>query len=225
MRCLDEVVVLFDLDGTFADTAGDLAAAMNYALVAAGRPPVAPARVRHLVGQGARAMLERGFAESGATPSQAEIDGHVAVFLDHYLRHIADLSRPFPHAVDAADALAGMGAKLAICTNKREGPARLLLETLGLSARFAGIVGMDTAGAAKPDPRPVRRCLELADRRVAVLVGDSDTDIGAATAAGIPSLFYLGGYGPGARIGASSGIFGDFRCLPALVARAVIPRP
>lgn len=221
MQGLADAVVVFDLDGTFVDTAADLAAAMNFALSAAGRAPVAPSRVRGLVGHGARAMLRRGFAETGALPDEAALDAHVRVFLDYYLAHIADASRPFLHAVAAAEALREAGARLAVCTNKREAPSRLLLDALGLSTLFSGIVGMDTTAAAKPDPRPVLRCLELAGRTRAVMVGDSDTDIAAARAAGLPCLVTTLGYGPILEIGGAAGVFGDFRRLPALVARAL----
>lgn len=219
---LSGVTVIFDLDGTLIDTAGDLGAAMNHALQAAGRPPVPLKSVRHLVGHGARAMLRRGFEETGAPETDdAALDGHVAIFLDYYLRHIADASRPFPHAISAAASLIADGARLAICTNKREAPARLLIETLGLSGHFSAIVGMDTTAAPKPDPRPVRLCLETTAAHAGVFVGDSDTDIEAARRAGLPCLVSVLGYGPIIMAGGAAHLFGDFRSLPALV-RSVV---
>lgn len=194
---LGSVCVMFDLDGTLVDTAGDLAASMNHTLQAAGHRPVPLARVRHLVGHGARAMLTKGFAEVGAPPpTGADLDAHVAVFLDHYLKHIAVMSRPFPGAVEAVRALKADGASIAICTNKREPWARALISTLEISDLFDAIVGAETAGAAKPDPRPVRLCLELTSAERGVFIGDSDTDILAASAAGVPCLAALFGYGP-----------------------------
>lgn len=219
---LSGVAVIFDLDGTLIDTAADLGAAMNHALLAAGRGPVPLKAVRHLVGHGARAMLKRGFATSGAAlTDEAALDGHVAVFLDYYLAHIADASRAFPFALEAADTLAAEGAKLAICTNKREAPARLLLETLGIAERFAAIVGMDTTPAAKPDPRPVLRCLEACGVTTGVFIGDSDTDIAAAANAGLPCLVSTLGYGPITRAGSAAHLLGDFRALPGLVRRTL----
>lgn len=217
--------VIFDLDGTLIDTAGDLAAAMNHALACAGRPPVEASAVRHLVGHGARAMLKAGFAAHGAAPDEKAMDGHVADFLDYYLAHIADLSRPFPGAVEALQDLADSGAALAVCTNKREAPARLLLETLGLTDRFVAIVGMDTTARAKPDPLPVRRCLDLAGVARAVFVGDSDTDIRAAANAGLPCLFADFGYGPGDLAPTAFARFGAYPALPALAARALAAAP
>ncbi len=218
---LTGVTVIFDLDGTLIDTADDLAAAMNHALSLAGRPTVPGGRVRHLVGHGARAMLARGFEESGPAPSGADMDPHLAAFLDHYLAHIADLSRPFAGMVEAADTLRAAGAKLAICTNKREAPARQLIETLGLSALFETIVGMDTASAPKPDAAPVKLCLERTAAVRGVFVGDSDTDIRAAAAAGLPCLVADFGYGPLDLLDQASARFDDYKALPGLVAAAL----
>jgi phosphoglycolate phosphatase len=218
---LTGLVVIFDLDGTLIDTAGDLADAMNHALALAGHAPVAAARVRHLVGHGARAMLAQGFAENGEPSlSASELDRHVGAFLDYYLANIARRSRPFPGAIEAIDALLGLGARAAICTNKREGPARLLIETLGLSDRFATIVGMDTTTAAKPDPAPVRLCLARTGATRGVFVGDSDTDLRAAANAGLPCLIADFGYGPLTLAAGAKARFGAYAELPALVIAA-----
>jgi len=215
------VCVLFDLDGTLCDTAEDLAASMNHALVVAGLRPVPLARVRHLIGHGARAMLAKGLAETGApTPTEAELDAHVLVFLDHYRSHIADMSRPFPGAVEAIAEMKKEGAAIALCTNKREALARALLDALDLTRLFEAIVGGDTAGAAKPDPRPVRRCLDLAASEKGVFIGDSDTDIKAAAAAGLPCLGALFGYGPLELRDQAFALFSTYYEAPALVRRA-----
>lgn len=215
---LDGVCVLFDLDGTLCDTAGDLAASMNHALIAAGHRPVPLARVRHLVGHGARAMLARGLAEVGTPPpAEADLDAHIGVFLEHYQTHIADMSRPFPGAIEAILEMKKDGAVIAICTNKREALARALLDALGLTRHFSAIVGADTAGAAKPDPRPVRRCLDLTSSTKGVFIGDSDTDITAAGAAGLPCLAALFGYGPLDLCDQAFALFSTFTEAPELV--------
>lgn len=192
----DGLCILFDLDGTLIDTALDLAHAMNSVLQSFGRSPLDPAAVRHLVGHGARAMLEEGFRATGAPLSGEESDRAVSAFLAHYGAHIADHSVPFPGAVRAMDDLRSRGASVAICTNKREGPARQLISALAIEDRFAAIVGGDSTEAPKPDPAPVRRCLEQAGARSGVFVGDSDTDIRAAQAAGLPMVLVSFGYGP-----------------------------
>jgi len=218
---LSGAVIIFDLDGTLIDTAGDLAAAMNHALKTAGRPAIDPGEVRHLVGHGARAMLVRGFEETGGAPSAEEMDGHVSVFLDYYLAHIADHSRPFPGAIEAIEAMRESGARAAICTNKREAPARLLIETLGLARLFSAIVGMDTTTAAKPDPAPVLHSLALSGAKRGVFIGDSDTDIRAAAAAGMPCFVGSFGYGPVTLADKAAGVFGHYDELTALVRGAL----
>lgn len=219
---LSGAAVIFDLDGTLIDTAGDLAAAMNHALTREGLAPLALEEVRHLIGHGALAMLRRGFEAHGAAPACEEMDRHIEVFLDHYVAHIADLSRPFPGAVEAIEALREAGAKIAICTNKREALSRRLIETLGLAGLFDAIVGMDTASAPKPDPAPVRLCLELTGAARAVFVGDSDTDIKAAAAAGLPCLVATFGYGPRLAGAEAFAHFDAYQSLPVLVRKALV---
>jgi phosphoglycolate phosphatase len=213
------VAVIFDLDGTLIDTAADLAASMNFVLQRAGREPAPLARVRHLVGHGARAMLDKGFRENGgAVPT--DLDPHVALFLDHYLQHIADQSRPFPGAIEALDRLEADGAVIAVCTNKREAWARALFDALGLTSRFAAIIGADTVGVAKPDPRPVFAALQQSRAERGVFVGDSDTDIRAARAAGMPCLVALFGYGPLELAHEAEALFSSYEEVPVLIRQA-----
>lgn len=214
--------MLFDLDGTLVDTAADLAVATNAALAAANLPSVSVRRLRHLIGAGARALVRRGFAEHGVSLTESELDGHVDIFLQRYQSAIADHSRPFPGVVDALNRLADAGARLAVCTNKREAYARRLLDALNLSAHFTGVIGGDTAEAAKPDARPVRLALKTTGAEVGIFVGDSDTDIEAAENAGLPALITVLGYGPLSQIGRADAVFGVFGRLPDLVLRAAI---
>ncbi|HBS36064.1 MAG TPA: phosphoglycolate phosphatase, partial [Parvularcula sp.] len=183
------------------------------------RAPVPLDRVRHLVGHGGRAMLDQGFRENGGA-APADLAPHLALFLEHYLAHIADQSRPFPGAIAALDALAAEGAAIAICTNKREAWARALLEVLGLSHRFAAIIGADTVGVPKPDPRPVRAALAGTGREKGVFVGDSDTDIRAARAAGMPCVAALFGYGPLDLSAEAFAVFSAYEAAPDLIRRA-----
>lgn len=189
--------LIFDLDGTLVDTVEDLAASMNHALAAAGLEPVPTGEVRHLVGHGARRMLMRGFLLSaGREAEEAELDEAMTRFLDFYGENIAVHSRPFDHVIEMTEGLLARGARAAICTNKREAMARRLIETLGLTPFFDAIVGADTTEAAKPDPAPVRLCLEETGASRAAFIGDSDTDIRAAGAARVPCFIANFGYGP-----------------------------
>ena len=211
---LNQFGVLFDLDGTLVDTAADLAASMNFALVRHGIDPVPAADVRYLVGHGAKAMLRRGFQISaGRDAADSEIDSTLADFLDHYAKNIAEHSQPFEGVLDFIEALAGAGAQFAICTNKREALAEALLRALGLRDLFVVVVGADTTEAAKPDPAPVRRCLEVMGVSQAVFIGDSDTDIRAAAATGLPCYVANFGYGPTTLMETAAGEFSSYADL------------
>jgi phosphoglycolate phosphatase len=112
--------VAFDLDGTLADTALDLAAALNHALAALGRKTVDPASVRYLIGHGARALLRRGLAATGEA-SEGLVDQGFPIFLEYYSANICHGTTAYPGVEAALDALSEQGLALAICTNKPEG--------------------------------------------------------------------------------------------------------
>ncbi|MBM3577069.1 MAG: phosphoglycolate phosphatase [Alphaproteobacteria bacterium] len=189
-------VLIFDLDGTLADTADDLIGALNVLLTREGLAPVALADGRPLVGAGARALIERGFACRGAPLEPLRADALVRDFLTYYEAHIADESRLFPGALAALDRFRAAGFRLAVCTNKSEGLARLLLQKLSAADRFAAICGRGSFPMHKPDPRTLWLTIEAADGdpRRAVMVGDSKTDIDTARAAGTPTVAVDFGY-------------------------------
>jgi phosphoglycolate phosphatase len=189
-------VLVFDLDGTLADTAHDLIGALNMLLRREGLSPVALETARPLVGAGARALIERGFARQGAPLDGPRTDPLVRDFLVHYEAHIADESRLFPGALAALDRFKAAGFHLAVCTNKPEALARLLLEKLSAADRFAAICGRGSFPMHKPDPRTLWLTIDAAngDPRRAVMVGDSKTDIDTARAAGTPSVAVDFGY-------------------------------
>ena len=177
--------VAFDLDGTLADTAPDLAAALNHTLGRLGRPEVDPQSVRHLVGHGARALLRKALGGDDTL-----IEDVLPIYLDFYAAHICVGTTLYPGLEDAMDALAARGVKLAICTNKPERLTHLLVDALGWRGRFAAIVGADTLAVRKPDPLPLLEAIARAggakDGRRAAFVGDSITDAETARAAGVP---------------------------------------
>ena len=189
-------VVVFDLDGTLVDTAPDLVASLNHAVKQAGLQPVTYDDLTHLVGHGAKAMIERTFALRNATLSAADLEWQMKEFVDFYHGSMPGESLPYPGLIEAMDRLANAGFKLAVCTNKMEMLARSLIESLSLTDRFAAITGGDTLPVRKPDAEHLLATVRLAggtpDR--AVMIGDSLNDILVARNAAVPSIGVPFGY-------------------------------
>ena len=186
-------VVAFDLDGTLADTAPDLTAALNHSLTMLGRATVPEESVRHMVGHGARALLEKGLAATG-TMTPELVEQGFPIFLDFYGAHIADHSRPFPGLERALDELAAMDVKLAVCTNKLESLSHDLIAAFGWQGRFASLVGGDTLPVRKPDPEPLFEAIARAGGGRAAFIGDSITDTDTARNAGLPCVAVTFGF-------------------------------
>jgi phosphoglycolate phosphatase len=188
--------VVFDLDGTLVDTAPDLINALNYILVREGMPPVPLHSARTMIGAGVRHLIERGLELDGRAVEPEDITRLTNDFIDYYAAHIADASRPFEGLEGALDDLAARGYRFAVCTNKLEWLSKLLLDRLGLSARFSAICGADTFGVSKPDPAILRQTVARAGGELSstVMVGDAGPDIGVARRAGVPVIGVEFGY-------------------------------
>ncbi len=182
-------IVGFDLDGTLLDTSGDLTAAVNHALTSAGRATLTVDQVKPMIGGGSRHMLAQGMAATGGC-TEAELDVLQARLLAYYEANIAVLTKPYPGCLDALDAIVARGARVAVMTNKMEALARTLLGELGLTDRFACIVGGDTLGPgnAKPSPAPIHAMVERSGGGRAAFVGDSIYDVQAGQRAGLPVI-------------------------------------
>ena len=194
-------LLVFDLDGTLAETAGDLIATLNVILARENLRPVALAEGRMMVGAGARALIREGFARGGAALSAERLEILFRDFLEYYEAHIADHSHLFDGVAASLGRFSAAGWRLAVCTNKVEKPALHLLQKLGVADRFAFICGQDTIiiegkAIAKPDPRVLFATIERAGgaRESSVMVGDSVTDIRTAQAAGVPVVAVDFGY-------------------------------
>jgi phosphoglycolate phosphatase len=190
------LTVIFDLDGTLVETAPDLVDTLNWVFRREGLPELPYAEARNMIGGGARRMIENGLRLEGRAVDDAEMNRMLADFLRYYGEHIADRSLPFPGLDAALDQLAGRGFRFAVCTNKREGLSKLLLEALKMTHRFEAICGPDTFNIYKPDPEILRRTIRAAGGAMerSIMVGDSDTDIATARAAGIPIVAVDFGY-------------------------------
>ncbi|MGC1270950.1 MAG: HAD family hydrolase [Croceibacterium sp.] len=196
MNAFPFAIVGFDLDGTLVDSNLDLAPAVNHALRLAGRPEVPVSEVRYLIGGGARRMLERALERTGG-PLDPEHFEHVAAeLLIHYEANIATNTVPFEGCLAALDDLAARGVKLAVCTNKLELLARKLIDELGMTDRFACILGGDSLGPgrAKPAPDMLHEAARLAGGGRFAMIGDSSFDTLAAKAARAPVVALSFGY-------------------------------
>lgn len=190
--------IIFDLDGTLVDTAPDLMRATNHVLEGLGRTPVGLHEVRDFTGHGARALITRGLIATGGLPDGFDIEPHYKSFVAYYADNIAAGSAPFPGLLPLLERLRGEGVKLGVCTNKLEWLSIRLLDALDMSKYFRSVVGPDTLGIAKPDPRPFHESVARLglDGSRAILVGDSETDVLTARAAGVPVVGVTFGYTP-----------------------------
>jgi phosphoglycolate phosphatase len=186
----------FDLDGTLVDTAPDLCRAVNHALSTIGRPQLSEKATREVIGGGTRAMLTRALERTGGPVDEATFDQLYAALIAHYERHTSDHSEPYPGCLAALDALDALGCRLAVVTNKPEYLARKLLEELGMTARFACILGGDTLGPGRSKPKRdmLDEALRLSGGSRFAMVGDSSFDVRAARAAEVPVVVLTIGY-------------------------------
>jgi phosphoglycolate phosphatase len=195
-RDLEGWTLAFDLDGTLVETQGDLVGTLNRMLVRHGLPEVPMESARRLIGGGARALLEHGFVEAGASWEEASQQELFDAFITDYVEHIADHSHPFEGVVETLEQLSARGAKLVVATNKRTDLSELLLGKLDLTRHFAAIVGPDKVSAKKPSGAHLREAVLLAggDPSMAIMVGDASPDTGAARDAGMPCIVVTYGY-------------------------------
>ncbi|MFB9354615.1 phosphoglycolate phosphatase [Sneathiella chinensis] len=212
--------VLFDLDGTLLDTAPDLHGTLNYCLASAGRDTVTLESVKHMVGQGARVLLERGLIATGGLPSSAAFEELVDLFFAHYEHHLSDHSVPYPGMIDCLNRLRDMNCQMGVCTNKPIGFARRIIEDFSLTPYFPVMTGGDSFDVKKPDPGHIHKTLALfaSGTGKAVMIGDTHNDIDAANAAGIGSVAVSFGYseGPAHQLGAQHTIDHFDELIPIL---------
>ncbi len=192
-RPLPVTAVLFDLDGTLADSAGDLAGALNCVRAEAGLPPVPVAAVRAHASSGARGMLQAGM---GVTPDDPRYASLREAFLDHYAACLAHTTHLFDGVDALLDHLPRHGFRWGIVTNKHARFTGPVTAALALTDRAGVIVSGDTTPHAKPHPAPLLHAaaaLQCAPSQC-VYVGDDLRDIEAGNAAGMATLAAAYGY-------------------------------
>lgn len=191
--------VVFDLDGTLVDTAPDLLNAVRHVLRLMDVAEFDIEPIRKQISYGGRAMIAEALRLSGREDvPDNDLDRMFDEFVDYYAANIAVESAAYKGVELVLRALNEAGARLAVCTNKREDLSRKLLKELGLHPYFHAVVGRDTLPVHKPDPGHLIGSIILADGNPgrAVMVGDSDTDVNTARQAGIPVVGCTFGYSP-----------------------------
>ena len=216
-------IVVFDLDGTLADTSADLIAAANACFRGLGHGDLLDQRDALTAFHGGRAMLRLGFGRLGIV-SEAAVDAQYPVLLAAYGAAIDRQTHIYPGAVEAVEELRRAGYATAVCTNKPEGLAETLLQRLGVRDLFGALVGAGTLPVRKPDPAPLFEAIRRAggDARRALLVGDTATDRDTGRAAGVPvALVTFGPEGTGVARLAPDALLDRFEDLGAVAARLI----
>ncbi len=194
--------VLFDLDGTLADTAADITASLNFTIRSEGWDPFPVADVSRMIGRGSPMLIERAAQARGVGIDAATQARLLATFLDHYAtqeeRH-EDTAQAYEGAADTLRKVHSAGVAIAVVTNKQRDLAVALLERLELAPWIDLVIGGDTCERRKPDPQPLlHACYVLhSDVGHALMVGDSINDVTAAHAAQIPIVCVTYGYNEG----------------------------
>jgi len=216
---LNTPALIFDLDGTLADTAPDLLGATNAVLTSQGLPRMDLDHLRHMVGFGAKSLIGQAMEAAGRPVQEAEIPPLIEIFLAHYRDHVCEGSRLFAGVGDTLAALKADGARLAVLTNKPQELTDLLLPRLGIDTLFGAVYGAGRKPYTKPDPRIFHDVVGDVGGGTAVMIGDSITDLKTARAAQAPCILFSHGYTPepAASLGADR-VLDDFAQLPAALA-------
>jgi 2-phosphoglycolate phosphatase len=184
--------ILFDLDGTFADTAPDLAAALNHVRGLHELPPLSLETIRPQASHGSIGLLRLGF---GIEPNAPEFNKLREAFLMHYTAHICDHTTLFPGIAQLVDTLEQRGLPWGIVTNKPHRFTVPLMQALGYAERAFCLISGDTCARAKPYPDPLLKACEIMSiaPENCIYLGDDLRDMEAAHAAGMRCI--IAGYG------------------------------
>jgi len=184
-------LIVFDLDGTLADSLPDLTAAANHACRRLGLPERQPTEVARMIGGGERKFMER----LAGPDHQDRVEELLAVYLDYYSAHAADLTRLYPEVQETLEQL--RGKKLAVLSNKLQRLTKRVLEELGIAPLFNASLGGGAGLPLKPEATALKALMrELGARpERTLMVGDKPADISAARGAGVRVAAVTYGYG------------------------------
>lgn len=185
--------VVFDLDGTLVDSAGDIAEAVNRTLDDLSLPRVSEATVRSWIGEGVRKLVSTALRDAGVDRTLDEV---MPSFMRHYHECLLRSPQLYDGVLETLGALQAQRLPMAICTNKPAALVPPLLEHLGIASFFAHIIGGDSLPQRKPAPEPLQHVAALLGQPVqaCLMVGDSATDLHAANNAGMPIVLVRYGY-------------------------------
>lgn len=191
-------LLVFDLDGTLADSAPDLLATLEAVLPRHGISIAIDSNYRDGIGHGARHLIEYALRQQNVVVGKLTLDAIHRDFLVHYEANICVGTRLFPGTIAILDRFAAAGWSFAVCTNKPERMSRLLLQKLGVEDRFAAIGGGDSFPLRKPDPAHLLMTIAAASGSpdTSIMIGDSRTDLDTARGARVPIVGVTFGYTP-----------------------------
>ena len=212
--------VVFDLDGTLADTSKDLISAANACFVTLDLGEPLDSIVDALVAfSGGRAMLKLGFERRGYY-DETKVMEQYPILLKHYAKYIDVHTTLYEGVIQSLDELKRRGYLLGVCTNKPEGLAQDLLMRLGIREQFSAMLGADTLSVRKPNPIHLWTTIDQmgGDRNKAVLIGDTITDRNTAKNADVPCILVsFGPEGDGVNRMKPSALLNHYFDLPDLV--------
>ena len=216
--------VIFDLDGTLADTAGDMALAIKKTLADFGLPPHSQDVVRGMAGNGLKKLVERAFAQHGVTLDDAAHAKAFARLLKHYSADPCEYSKLYPGVRATLEALNAAGIECAVLTNKHEPIALDVLQDLGIAGLFKAVQGEKNGFPRKPDAASALGLVQAlgATPKTTVIVGDSETDLKTARAAALRAILVTYGYStvPVTTLGADAVINHLHELVPGLALTA-----
>ena len=188
--------VVFDLDGTLADTAADIREAVVRALAGEGLPPVDVASVRLMIGGGPRLLVERVLHRLHVEAGDALVERLTQAFHAEYLKQGSRLTSLFPGVESTLRNLHSAGIRVGLCSNKPDDLCRMLVRNLSLTDYFDEILGSGHGLPRKPDPAPLLCVIERlgVPRNDTLYVGDSETDVATARNAGVNVMLVKHGY-------------------------------
>jgi phosphoglycolate phosphatase len=192
-------LIVFDLDGTLVDSLPDLAVAANYALRQLGLPEHPPADHQKMIGGGEKTYVRRFLGPD----HQHLFDQALALYLEHYSRHLGDRTRVYPGVTETLPRLSSL--KMAVLSNKREDLCQRVVQVMGLAGFFQAVRGGDSYGVLKPSPEGLGALTrELgAEPARSLMVGDKPEDVQTGRGAGVGTAAVTYGYGDAAKLTAA----------------------